>query len=370
MPEQVSVIASVEAVPVRVSRPIPFIAGNSFTLHEILTADPPPLIWAIHELITERGFVILSGEGGVGKSYILMEWALSLSLKKMVFGHFPVHRPYRVLYLDQEMDEGATIKRFQRMAAGYKISPEKAKQNDNLIIGSQSLLRLDVKELTEYLVEYVNDNKIDFVLVDSLGRALRGQENEVQTVNNFFYAVKPLRDRCNSGLIMLHHQRKKSAEDGMNDSSQRLRGSSAWRDVIDSHFAIIDKPKENYLTIAPDKNRHGDALAPRFTIYFHKDDPEEDDGPFTMKYEEDSFATANQETIFKLIPPKGSGGIRPKDLGIAAKGISRPTISRTLKTFLHEERIENVGTERWPMYEVCINQSEIVSPKDDTTQKG
>jgi len=327
-----------------------YIAGGLFDLRDVITKPPTPVPWAIDGLVVENGIGLVSGEGGVGKSYILMELALALACGRPLFQNFPVTRPYKVLYVDQEMPEFASRARLGRMMRGVGLT-EATVPIERLLVGYNGRLRLDNSGWTSGLRDFVSAYGIEFVLVDSLARTLQGPENDATTANNFFRAVSPMLQANGCGLVLLSHLRKRQLDESMNDPGQRLRGHSAWRDIIDFHMGVdASKCPKDTLDIVPEKSRHGDEVQATFRIKFEHDNREDADGPFRLRVVNTAIDNENQQLVWDAIPPASAGGIRPTELLAAVAPLSYATVKRHISLLMARGMVGNTASQKRPIY--------------------
>ena len=258
------------------------IAQRFLDLKTITTEPTPPVNWAIDGLIAEQDFTFISGIGGIGKSYVAISTAVSLATQEPLFGHFKVAACYNVLYIDMEMAETEGVRRFSRMLRG--VGAEGSKAPGNLFVGVRGTLQLDDEKAVHDLDDYIVNNKIDFVVIDSYRRVYSGDDKDSMTSNRVFKVLAHLRAKHSVGFIFIAHWRKKSAESALNDTTERLLGSVDQRNMIDCHLAVLPGGEPDTLTIVPDKSRHGDNAADQFRIRFAHDDPVDSDGPFKLVY--------------------------------------------------------------------------------------
>jgi len=191
-----------------------------------------PIKWLVEPLIADGDRVVLYGEFGSFKSWVLPSLALHLAADRPWLDKFPIPQPKRVLYIDEEMHPHTLKRRIQRLALGMGQSSKLLP----LRFLSRYGVRLDTVGATRLLSE-LQGKEFDpeVVIVETLRRVLPGNENEASDVGEFWRAVAPLaKDRT---LIISHHMRKRSP---MASASPRERASGST-DILagaDAAFAI------------------------------------------------------------------------------------------------------------------------------------
>jgi len=261
-------------------------------LEAVLTQPVPPIPWAVRGLLAEQDIAIISGSGGVGKSYVLIQLALDLCRGAPFFNQLTSARPYNILYFDMEMSEPATTRRFSRMLKGNGFTAKPP----NLHVMLNSDLLLNRPESLKNLLLIVNELKIDFILIDSVRRVITGDENDSRTTNDLLMAGKNLRDKSKCGIVFLAHHRKAKEDPSLNTAKESLKGNTDWRNMIDSHIAVSPGEKD-HLTIFPDKSRHDDDVLGAFTVKFLHEDRASENGPFKMVFVGDA---AHQATLTRV----------------------------------------------------------------------
>jgi hypothetical protein len=135
--------------------------------------------WLIHPLMPARSLVALYSPAGIGKSLLMLEIGAGLSCGREILGHRSGKR-YRVLYIDFENDPIRDIRdRLQSM--GYE--PEDL---DHLTyLSFPSMAHLDSPQGAAELLAAVEAFGSEVVVIDTISRAVAGEENDNDTWLNF-----------------------------------------------------------------------------------------------------------------------------------------------------------------------------------------
>jgi RecA-family ATPase len=127
--------------------------------------------------------------------------------------------------------------------------------------GSQ--MKLDSEAWIIDIIALVNRYKTKLVVVDTISRAHRGDENSVRDANAVIDNIKRL-TACASrpSVMVLHHHRKPQTGSGDQRAAHAMRGSSAWHASGDTHICIEAAAADSYLNIEVE---HRDDTAFKYT---------------------------------------------------------------------------------------------------------
>ena len=200
--------------------------------HDLLTHDLPPLLWDVEPLISRGDRVVLFGEFGSFKSWILLHLAWHLAAGKQWLATFQVHESRRVLYVDEEMNERTLRRRGKRLAMGAGIEgfPPVA-------FLSRAGVRFDGTGAGQ-LLKYCEAQKFlpQVVIVEALRRVLIGNEKEASDMAAFWRNLEPI-SRLGITCIVSHHMTKPPLE-GERALRYRASGSTDILAGSDASYAV------------------------------------------------------------------------------------------------------------------------------------
>lgn len=208
-----------------------------FSLERALTEPLPPVEWDVEPLIPRGNRVVVYGEFGCGKSWLLLDLAIHLAWGRTWLGQFDIARPHTVLYLDEEMPERALRGRLHQISSA--IPPEARANAGQLWLLSHVGEKWGHAEVVKGLLTELQFNRVkpDVVIVETLRRVLSGSENEQQNVANFWTAVEPFLE-AGITFIVSHHM-KKPNPNGAGGARNQFSGSTDILAGADAGFAVF-----------------------------------------------------------------------------------------------------------------------------------
>jgi len=216
------------------------------TAREIQKLDIPEIHWVIKDVLPE-GLVILAGAPKIGKSWMALGFALSVTGGNKALGYFDTSKS-TVVYIALE-DNLRRIK--SRIGNILSIEPD-YKAPDNLIYLEESYNFPKLNENgIEELQNLVDDNSdIKLIIIDTLGRA---KADKKRKDNNIYQADYDLGSELqgftmrNRICVLVIHHTKKGSEENVFDE---ISGTTGLTGAMDSMMVL--KKKNNghklYLT--------------------------------------------------------------------------------------------------------------------------
>lgn len=192
----------------------------------------------IPEIIRAGQIVSLVGQGGTGKSLLMLDIAMALAAGRSVLGHPPVD-PVSVLYIDMENPMGEVYTRHANL--GYHDNGLEKLTYYHM----PDLPALDTKSGGQFIEAMIEVHSPDLVIFDTISKLVAGEESKADTWQGLYkYSMVPLR-QANCAAAILDHQG--------HDASKGARGSSAKRDNVDLQW--IQTCQGGLITLKLDKCR-------------------------------------------------------------------------------------------------------------------
>jgi len=179
----------------------------------LLWEDESEEEWIVEPLLSARRQVTIYSAPKAGKSLLALEIAVAIARGTRVLGT-DTERPRRVLYVDFENDPRGDVKdRLQSMGLGP----------DDLgglcYLSFPTLAALDSERGGAELLEVIAEYECEVVIVDTISRAVKGEENENDTWLDFYRYTGLRLKQAQVTLLRLDHTGK--------DENRGQRGGSA-----------------------------------------------------------------------------------------------------------------------------------------------
>ena len=188
-----------------------------------LWADESEEEWIVEPILPARRLVAVYSPPKVGKSLLMLELAVAIARGTEVLGTTP-ERPYRVLYVDFENDPKVDT-RDRLKAMGY--GPDDLA---NLIVLSfPSMAALDTAAGAEELLAVAEVYGCEVIVIDTVSRAIKGEENENDTWLNFYRHTGLSVKQAGLALIRLDHTGKDEAKGQRGGSAKSGDVDAVWR---------------------------------------------------------------------------------------------------------------------------------------------
>ena len=217
-------------------------AQPRFILYSVeeLESLPEPA-WLIESVLPQGALAELYGKPGVGKSFLSLDWALSLAAGVPWLGH-PLKQA-DVVYVSAEGGTGLK----KRIAAWRTEHPEADLSRFRAILAPVDML--DPKD-GKALVQVIKDAQCEpsLVVIDTLARCFGdGDENAAVDMNRFVAGTDWIRAKFpGATVLVIHHSGKKA--------NQGDRGSNALRAAADTVMQL-DRPGGKLLTLKCEKQK-------------------------------------------------------------------------------------------------------------------
>lgn len=226
-------------------------------MFELLTLDQlfrlPSPSWLIHEFIEKNSISAIYGQSGTGKSFVALDWALSVASGTPWLGHVPTMSPSPVAYIAAE--GGRSIQK--RVKAWMR---HQGKSVDDLLGAYFSIKPLYVRDREEVLELFdVLDAMETFpslLVIDTLSQSFGAGDENSMDMQEFVGAVTEIRNDRQMAVLIVHHTNAKGA---------RERGHSSFRAGMDHMFQTTAKKDEDYrlleVTLINDKQKDTETMA-------------------------------------------------------------------------------------------------------------
>ena len=202
--------------------------------------------WRIASILPDAALTVLFGPSGVGKSFLSLDWALSIQTGRPWLGRETVQGD--VVYVAAEGSAGI----------GRRLRAWKAAHGASGLLGARFLphpvqLRTSA-DVTGFVGELLGfgDRRPSLVVVDTLARCfVGGDENSAKDMGVLVDAAERIRRETGAGVLLVHHTGKSGLEE---------RGSSALRGAADTMLSLSEK--SGNLTLRCVKQKDAEPFGP------------------------------------------------------------------------------------------------------------
>jgi len=189
--------------------------------------------WLLKRLVPSDAAVIMSGVAKRSfKTWLAFQMCLALAKGTSISKLEPT-AAYNSLVLELEGARKQTRNRWKYLLSGADVPPGKI-----TFIHRYPVL-LDDPTWVERIKELVRTRNISFVVVDTLAKASRADENSARDVGNVMRAIDAIRQaKLGCTVLYLHHLKKPGDPELEIDIDDEVRGSSALQGFYDTHLAL------------------------------------------------------------------------------------------------------------------------------------
>jgi RecA-family ATPase len=189
--------------------------------------------WAIEPLVPAGRCTAIYADAKVGKSLLALDMAAASATGRSVLGQ-DATEPVTVLYLDLEMTDADLRERLSDLGYGPEDDLSRL-----VYLQLPTLPGLDSDLGGELLVELAQRHAVTIVVIDTMARAVAGEENSADTYRYFYRHTGRRLKSAGIAVLRLDHQGK--------DAALGQRGSSAKDDDLDVVFKFTSDAGNNLL---------------------------------------------------------------------------------------------------------------------------
>lgn len=211
-----------------------------------LTVPPPETNWLFENIIPLNTVAVLGGTGGVGKTFFLLQLAISLATGRGLFSSIVPARAFRVMLFVAEDPADEIRRRVHRIGQAYGLSPgEHELLWKHLILYprcSEPLLRAENGNARptpryDWLLERVKETRTEVLILDPKSRWAAVDENNNDHATRFVSLLEQLPEPCGGTVILSHHLAKSKNGDA---SAASARGASALTDACRVYVGLVE----------------------------------------------------------------------------------------------------------------------------------
>lgn len=224
-----------------------------------MLAEPEPLDWAVQDLFLTGTVGLISGNGGVGKSLLMMQLATCATLGLPWLGY--AVKPMKALMLACE-DDRRIVRLRQRsinralgrdmedvLDAGLDLIPRVLGEN-TLMEPERFTRQMQRTPLMDKLILRCRRLGIQIVIIDTVSDTFGGRDMDGRQVRQFVKEMRRLAEMINGIVLLLQHPSMYGRKTGTGEA-----GSVQWESAVRSRLyvhrhqqlgLIIESMKANY----------------------------------------------------------------------------------------------------------------------------
>lgn len=189
-----------------------------------LISKPRTTHWLIKDYLEMNSTALLFGESGAGKSFAVLDMALSIATGKDWHGH-PVTQG-AVFYVAGEGQAGVA-----KRCLAWSVHHDTPLNNVPFFVSCQAINLPDSENMINLMAEIeASQQKPALIVFDTLARCLNGDENSASDTSAFIQALDTIRNAYGCCVLVVHHSGK--------DESKGARGSSALKAAMDTELGL------------------------------------------------------------------------------------------------------------------------------------
>lgn len=187
--------------------------------------------WMLEDLFAVGGFGLLVAHPGVGKTTLAIQMGAQLALGHDKFLKWDnAGGAKKVLFLSLEMGKPPLNHFLSLISNSYQ---DRKMLNRNFLVAPFGMpIPLDQPEGQQFLSNLMDEYMPDVLIIDSLQKVSSKELTDEQAVKNLIHYLATVRNKYNTSLLVIHHNRKKP-----NDAQKK---SVELSDVYGSTYIATD----------------------------------------------------------------------------------------------------------------------------------
>lgn|SRR3990167_3391474 len=303
---------------------------------DLLNKEFPTRDFLVRGLLRDRDSILLVGDEKSGKSLIVMQLMLHLTVGKDFLG-LPITEACDVSYIQIEGELPDTQDRIKRLMQTVPCDPTK------LFIMFSKPLSLELLSTTNALItDIAKHHHPRIIVIDPVYFAMSGGLSDDEHVRAFLGNIRILKDHFNAAVILVHHThrvRRTQQGDIIYEGDEAIFGSKYFKAWADQVFLFTMDKQSKLCILSCSTQRRGDIIS---KLHLKLHEPE----PLRFELAGDTIQlmqllSSDTATVMELI--KQGGTVSLEELQVRS-GIALRTLHRILSYLLEHSMIRGLPT--------------------------
>lgn len=335
---------------------------GGFALHRVSVEDldvdhPPEGRYLIRPILAVGNIALLVGRWGFLKTWLILDLILAAITGGVAWGRFTFAQAIRVVLVDEENGEGLILRRLAALARGRGITTAEfpALVRERLRIYADSGFNFRNPAAVELLRHEIGTFGAELLLLESLVRVQRADDENASAEANalFLDGLRPIAHGQGTAVLVTHHVRKRSGQQGMNEPGERIRGTGDLAALADQVLVLVEGESPDEPLLIHVKAREGER-APGLLVKLLPGDEgglvvaSREPGGVRASRGGGGKAGAAKTFIVAALARTGQGGLTREQIIAAAvpAGFSENTVKRAIQAVIGDETVAPVRPER------------------------
>lgn len=206
-----------------------------YNAEEFVNLEIPKPDFQVEGLMLDKGITILGGYQSTFKTHFSVYLALCLTNGARLFDKLDCKKS-NVLYVNEELHAGAMQDLIKALSKGCNLEI-----NKRLKIMNFSNWKIDNEEHNKRYLEVIEEHDIKFVIFDTFRECFMSAENSADEITNVLVNfVRPIIEKTGCSFLIIMHKGKAGANSQIRQSADLIRGSSMFRNYVDS-IILLDR---------------------------------------------------------------------------------------------------------------------------------
>ena len=272
----------------------------------LVEPDPGDTPYLVESLIVDGAVAQLVGPPKKGKTYVLLDLAISVATGMPALGRFAVGDPGPVLLVLEESGRAALHRRLDRLTRGRAIAPTRLSE---FHFSANRRVKLDDEDWRDRLRAACHNVDWRLIAFDPYARLKGSSDEDSQKESGpVLDFLRELRDLSSSTVLYVAH----TGHEG-----KRQRGSSDFESYYESKLTLVDNSGKRTLTV---DHREAEGCGP-FELSFGFDAVTR-----TLRIDADEDELARRVREYLEEHPDA-----PANTVVSAMGASRPRVLELVK---------------------------------------